>query len=47
MDTAGPRSPESNVAAQHCVFVPEHQQLSLLRPFSAEHQDSEAEYPAN
>jgi len=27
--------------------VPEHQQLSLLRPFPAEHQDSEAEYPAN
>jgi hypothetical protein len=35
------------VAAQHRVFVPEHQQLSLLRPLPAEHQDSEAEYPAN
>jgi len=35
------------VTAQHRVLVPEHQQLSLLRPVPAEHQDSQAEYPAN
>jgi hypothetical protein len=32
------------VAAQHRGLVPEHQQLSLLRPFLAEYQDSETEY---
>ena len=31
------------VAAQHRVLVPEYQQLSILRPIPAEHQDSEAE----
>jgi len=31
------------VAAQHRVLVPEYQQLSILRPVPAEHQDSEAE----
>ena len=36
----------ANVAAQHRVLVPEHQQLSSLRPVAAEHQDSHAEYPA-
>jgi hypothetical protein len=36
----------ANVAAQHCVLVPEHQQFSSLRPVAAEHQDSHAEYPA-
>ncbi len=35
------------VAAQHRVLVPEHQQLSCLRPIPAEHQDSQAEYLAN
>jgi hypothetical protein len=34
-------------AAQHGVLVPEHQQFSILRHVLAEHQDSEAEYPAN
>ena len=37
----------AGVAAQHRVLVPEHQQLSFLRPVPAEHQDSQAEYPAN
>ena len=31
MDTAGPRSTESNVAAQHCVFVPEDEKLGIPR----------------
>ena len=35
------------VAAQHRVLVPEYQQLSILRPIPAEHQDRQAEYPAN
>jgi hypothetical protein len=35
-----------DVAAQHCVLVPEHQQLSILGAVAAEHQDSQAEYPA-
>jgi hypothetical protein len=34
------------LAAQHRVLVPEHQQLDILRPVAAEHQDSHAEYPA-
>ena len=33
----------ADVAAQHCILVPEYQQLSILRPVPAEHQDSEAE----
>ena len=37
----------AGVAAQHRVFVPEHQQFSILRQVPAQHQDSEAEYPAN
>ena len=36
----------ADVAAQHGVLVPEYQQLSILRPVAAEHQDSHAEYPA-
>ena len=40
-------SDPAGVAAQHRVLVPEHQQLSILRLVPAEHQDSEAEYPAN
>jgi hypothetical protein len=35
------------VAAQRRGFVPEHQQFSILRQVPAEHQDSEADYPAN
>jgi hypothetical protein len=34
------------VAAQHRVLVPEHQQLSILRPVAPEHQDSQAEHAA-
>jgi hypothetical protein len=26
--------------------VPEHEQLGILRPVAAEHQDGQAEYPA-
>ena len=37
----------ADVAAQHRVLVPEHEQLSILRQVPAEHEDSEAEYPAN
>src|SRR6266702_3716820 len=33
--------------ARHRVLVPEHEQLSILRPVPAEYQDSQAEYPAN
>jgi hypothetical protein len=36
----------AGVPAQHRVLVPEHQQLSILRQVPAEHQDSQAEYPA-
>jgi hypothetical protein len=35
------------VPAQHRVLVPEHKQLSILRPGATEHQDSHAEYPAH
>jgi hypothetical protein len=34
------------MAAQHRVLVPEHQQFGSLRPVTAEHQDSHAEYLA-
>jgi hypothetical protein len=34
------------VPAQHRVLVPEHEQLGILRPVTAEHQDGQAEYPA-
>ena len=34
----------ADVAAEHRVLMPEHQQLSGLRPAAAEHQDSYAEY---
>jgi hypothetical protein len=37
----------AGVAAQHRVLVPEYQQLSILRPVRAGHQDGQAEYPAN
>jgi hypothetical protein len=33
----------ADMTAQHCALVPECQQLSILRPVPAEHQDSEAE----
>jgi hypothetical protein len=36
----------ADIAAQHRVLVPEHQQLSCLRSVAAEHQDSQAEYLA-
>ena len=36
----------ADVAAQHSVLVPEYQQLSILRPVAAEHQDGRAEYSA-
>ena len=36
----------ADVAAQHRVLVPEHQQFSSRRLVTAEHQDSYAEYPA-
>jgi hypothetical protein len=35
------------VPPQHRVFVPEHEQFSILGQVSAEYQDGEAEYPAN
>jgi len=37
----------AGVPAQHRVLVPEHKQLSILRPVATEHQDSHAEYPAH
>ena len=36
----------AGVPPQDRVLVPEHQQLSVLRQVAAEHQDSQAEYPA-
>ena len=36
----------ASVPAQHCVLMPEHEQLGILRPVAAEHQDGQAEYPA-
>ncbi len=43
--TPGPpaRNAPGRHDAQHCVLAPECQQLSILRPVPAEHQDSEAE----
>jgi hypothetical protein len=35
------------MAAQHRVLVPEDQQFGILRRVGAEHQDGEAEDPAN
>jgi hypothetical protein len=35
------------VPPQHRIFVPEHQQLSLLGQVSAEHQDGEGGYKAD
>jgi len=34
------------VPLQYRVLVPEHEQLSILRHVTAEHQDGQAEYPA-
>jgi len=34
------------MAAQHCILVPERQQLSILRPVAAAQQDSQAENAA-
>jgi hypothetical protein len=31
---------------QHRVLMPKHEQLGILGPVTAEHQDSQAEYPA-
>ena len=36
----------AGVPPQYRVFMPEHQQLSILRQVTAEHQDGQAEYPA-
>lgn len=36
----------AGVPAQHRVLMPEHEQLGILSPVTAEHQDSQAEYPA-
>jgi hypothetical protein len=33
----------AGVTAQHRVLMPDHQQLSILRLVSAEHQDRQAE----
>ena len=33
----------AGVPAQHRVLVPEHQQLGVLLPVTADHQDSQAE----
>jgi hypothetical protein len=33
--------------AQHCILVPEHEQLGGLRPVAADHQDNQAEQPAH
>jgi hypothetical protein len=35
------------VPAQHHILVPEHQKLGVLRLITAEHQDSQTEYPAH
>ena len=35
------------MAAQHRVLMPEYQQLSIFRQVTAEHQDGQAEHPAN
>ena len=37
----------ADMTAQHGVLVPDCQQLSILRPVPAEHQDNEAEYPTS
>ena len=37
----------AGVAAQHRVLVPEYQQVGILRQVRAEHQDGQAEDPAN
>ena len=37
----------ADVAAQHRVLVPEHEQLSVLRQIPAKHEDSKAECPAD
>src|SRR5258706_7943238 len=36
----------AGVPAQYRVLMPEYQQLSILRPVAAEHQDGQAEHPA-
>ena len=36
----------AGVPPQYRVLMPEHQQLSILRQVTAEHQDGQAEYPA-
>jgi hypothetical protein len=35
-----------DVPPQYRVFMPEHQQLSILRQVTAERQDGQAEHPA-
>ena len=39
-------SHSASLSAQHRVLVPEHQQLSILRPVATAQQDDQAEYPA-
>jgi hypothetical protein len=36
----------AGVPSQYRVLVPEHEQLGILRPVAAQHQDGQAEYPA-
>jgi hypothetical protein len=43
---AGSYRTRAGVPPQYRVLMPEHQQLSILRPVTAEHQDGQAEYPA-
>src|SRR6266700_6604078 len=44
--SAGAYRTPADVPPQYRVLVPEHQQLSILRQVTAEHQDGQAEYPA-
>jgi hypothetical protein len=40
------RTHPADVPTQYRVLMPEHQQLSILRQVTTEHQDGQAEYPA-
>jgi hypothetical protein len=37
----------ADVPPQYRILMPEHQQLSILRQVTAEHQDGQAEHPAH
>jgi hypothetical protein len=37
----------AGVPPQYRVLVPEHKQLGILRPVTAQHQDGQADYPAH